>query len=366
MPQATDSKPSPGKPVSDLSSAVQLRAWQARSGAASRSPNHFPPKRQRSVVRRTGTSRPWNRSLRPPKQTKARHPVDSSVFIPRIETLPMEARSAPRQAGCGPPIRGVRSLLPKEPASSSVGRKPRTRSRDLLPASWHRLRRPRSPVPPPEGVGAIARGNEAFPLGQHDLCQQAGVGPVVRRARCLPPKEPAPWSEGTSRSPEGSPRTPFGLGLLSRWARSSSSAEADSKPSPVVELQFTLDSEPFTCRSRLVLVVQNTSLSSPPEPEAQSWQASRRIPRPPNLTGRSEDLVPGTGWLEHRVPEGIRCRRHRRGSKAAPPGRCVTARARTHQPEYCIRPIGRNPRELPPPPRLSGIPTWAVLPAIRS
>jgi hypothetical protein len=80
----------------------------------------------------------------------------------------------------------------------------------------------------------------------------------------------------------------------------------------------------------------------------------------------SEDIAPVPGRLGEPCLERLSPLRRRRGSKAAPPGRCVAARARTCQPEYCIQPTSRNPRELPPPSRLSGIPTWAALPAIRS
>jgi hypothetical protein len=251
MPQATDSKPSPGKPVSDLSSAVQLRAWQARSGAASRSPNHFPPKRQRSVVRRTGTSRPWNRSLRPPKQTKARHPVDSSVFIPRIETLPMEARSAP-----GKPVVVLPSVEPEAFSRRSRRRRPweESRVREVgiccqqagIVSVVHeaRYRLPKELVPSPAGTRPFPLDNMTSASKLASDLSSAEPGACPRRsqrhgpkARAVLPKDPRAHRLDSGFSPVGlgAPRPPKRIrsrrpwsSFNSRWTRSHSPAEAGS------------------------------------------------------------------------------------------------------------------------------------------
>jgi hypothetical protein len=199
------------------------------------------------------------------------------------------------------------------------------------------------------------------------LCTRIEVGAVCRRSGVEPVAriEPVYPNRGRSRPPpkRSRARRPYRacvpLSLERLFRRSGAALVALGRSSICLELRAS--SPPKRIRARS----SRTSLSSPPEPDtttgkpvAKSASAER--------AAQSEDIAvarDGSCDIDPKeviaVPIG--------GARRPRPQGVVSLREPVpNPPEYCIRLTGRNPRELPPPPRLSGIPTWAVLPAFRS
>jgi hypothetical protein len=140
-----------------------------------------------------------------------------------------------------------------------------------------------------------------------------------------------------------------------------SSAEAKSNPSPVSSL-CTIELGAVVRRSGIELVTRGrasicfelraspppkrnrarsseTSLSSPPEPDSGTGKPVTESASAERST-QSEDIAVRSGQIRRSHPEGSHRLPHRRGSKAAPPGRCVSARART-EPAGVLHPTDR-------------------------